>query len=331
MQTSSAHVALICLLAHTGGAWAHIPFPDAQPTPPRSRGTVTLAPYHSPALDPRLTFTNSPSRSVTQDRSPGPGASGKSSRAATERQASPKPRAERASTPLVAAQATAPGQAGYVHFFIIESPEGDTETAVGIELPDGRIAWSFPEIGVRVVPFIPSGEIEANGRLYNIWHLYGLRPFPDEQAMRALRASLWERVILWVDAETPYCNPGRPDSSCMSCLSFALQVLFPGRTPAYPKLPADFPSTVSGLFHTTDDLLLYVAGLHALPNRDARLARLNELTSSETLREDLVALVDAIDRNDRAEAARGSSRKGLSEKTPGARSYSRTPPQRKRI
>jgi len=76
-----------------------------------------------------------------------------------------------------------------------------------VELPDGRIAWSFPDVGVSVAPFIQSGPLEMNGRLYTVQHLYGLRPFPDDETMLALQRSLWDRVIPWVEGATPYCNP----------------------------------------------------------------------------------------------------------------------------
>jgi hypothetical protein len=151
--------------------------------------------------------------------------------------------------------------------------------------------------------------------------------------MAALSRDLWDRVIPWVEAATPYCNSVvRPQQMCLSCLGFALQVLFPGRTPAYPGLPPDFPRTTSRLYYTTDDLLLYLTGLHAVPGRDARLARLNEWSLPDGLREELVELVHWIDGKDRADSAGADTTKALPEKSrAGARSYSRTPPQRKRL
>jgi len=235
--------------------------------------------------------------------------------------------------PVHTVKSTAPGQAGYVHFFLLELPDGETETQVGIELPDGRIAWSFPDVGVSVSPFIQAGRVEINGKLYGVQHMYGLRPFPDEASMLALGRELWERVIPWVEDQIPYCNSAvRPEQICLSCLGFALHVLFPGRTPAYPGLPTDFPRTASRLYYTTDDLLFYLTGLHLYPNREARLARLNELTLPELLRQELTELTLSIDAGDVADAPRAGAPRTLSEKIrSGVRTYSRTPPQRKRL
>ena len=61
----------------------------------------------------------------------------------------------------------------------------------GIELPDRRIAWSFPGLGVHVAPFIAAGAVDAKGRMFRVRHLYGLRPFADEAAMRSLRSGLY--------------------------------------------------------------------------------------------------------------------------------------------
>src|SRR5688572_30075416 len=55
--------------------------------------------------------------------------------------------------PVVTAPRTAPGQSGYIHYFVITGPDGEPETQVGIELPGDRIAWSFPEMGVSISPF----------------------------------------------------------------------------------------------------------------------------------------------------------------------------------
>ena len=63
----------------------------------------------------------------------------------------------RSDMPIVTVSTTGDGQAGYVHYFVITGPDGEHESQVGIELPDHRIAWSFPELGVLVSPFIASG------------------------------------------------------------------------------------------------------------------------------------------------------------------------------
>ncbi len=297
---------------------------------PHSRARAPHSRYFPLAVDSRLAFADSrPARTGTQDGSATTRAAVKSQPAAGGRDPAAKSGSARAGMPLHTVKSTAPGQDGYVHFFLIEWPEGDTETQIGIELPDGRIAWSFPEIGVTVAPFILAGQVEANGRLYGVQHLYGLRPFPDEASMLALRKDLWRRLIPWVEGETPYCNPtARPDRMCLSCLGLALQVLFPGRTPAYPGLPADFPRTASALYYTTDDLLFYLSGLYLFPNREARLARLNELSLPDNLRHELVELAISIEADTPAAAA---PRTVWEKIRSGFRSYSRVPPQRKRL
>jgi hypothetical protein len=110
----------------------------------------------------------------------------------------------RAGAPVEVVDGPRQGQAGYVHFFLLETPEHEGEIQVGIELSDGRIGWSFPEVGSGIMPFIRSGSVEVNGRIYGVEHLYGLRPFPDEASMSALRAALWDRVSPLVEGKTPY-------------------------------------------------------------------------------------------------------------------------------
>src|SRR5678815_681128 len=68
------------------------------------------------------------------------------------------------------ASSAAPGQAGYVHYFLIEHADESLEYQVGIELGDQRIAWSFPDAGVVVSPFVQSGQIEVKGKHYKIKH-----------------------------------------------------------------------------------------------------------------------------------------------------------------
>ena len=239
----------------------------------------------------------------------------------------------RASLPLTIATTTGPGQSGYVHYFVIASPDGFEETQIGLELSDGRIAWSFPELGVVVSPFIRSGEIEVNGRIYAVQHQYGIRPFPDDQAMRALQRDLMRRVAFWIEDGTPYCSsPANSPRLCLSCLGFVLRVLFPGRTPAYPSVPRDFGRGGPDGHYSTDDLLLYLTGLENLPTRAARLKRVERLALPQSLRQDLVQIVEAIEAERIADSAKGAAPRNLSEKIrSGVRSYSRTPPQRKRL
>ena len=243
--------------------------------------------------------------------------------------AQPRDAKESPRAPAAVTTTTGPGQSGYVHFFILEMPDGERETQIGIEMPDGRIAWSFPELGVAVMPFIAAGEIEVNGKIYTVRHRYGIRPFADERAMQTLRQDLPRRVLPWAEDATPYCNTTEaPSYLCVSCLGFVLRVLYPGRSPAYPALPMDFRRAASNPWYSTDDLLLYLAGLHAVPKADDRVKRIEALALPAAMREDLLALAGPVDAGNAAAPAS----KTLSEKMrSGVRSYTRTPPQRKRL
>ncbi|MGQ0524305.1 MAG: hypothetical protein ACT4P8_11690 [Betaproteobacteria bacterium] len=197
----------------------------------------------------------------------------------------------RAHAPLLVVQSTGPGQAGFVHYFLLRLPDETLEVQVGIETADQRIAWSFPDVGVVVSPFLESGSMEVSGKDYEIWHLYGLRPFSDEASMAALRKALPGRVRTWTERNTPYCEDDGPESRCMSCLGFVMRVLFPGRHNSYPDVPHDFQRAVTGSRYTTHDLLLYLTGMFDLPGRDARLRRLARLQVPDNLRADLSILV----------------------------------------
>jgi len=221
----------------------------------------------------------------------------------------------RGGKPVVAVTGAGPGQAGYVHYFIIEAPDGTLEIQVGIELPDQRIAWSFPGLGAAISPFIESGTVQAGGKDYEVWHLYGIRPFADDAAMAALAGSVVGRVAPWVAAKTPYCENDGPKSGCMSCLGLVLRALFPGRTSDYPDLPRDFWRAGSASNYTTRDLLLYLTGMLDLPTRQARLQRIAQLTLTPDLREDLEELVHAMGAFESAPAATV----GTVQKTPGVR------------
>jgi hypothetical protein len=313
-------LASICVLV--GAVWpahATVPPPEAAPR------TFVMA-----ALDARVPLTTGNARrSAAQGKSPLPGAAEKPPASAPAR---PSPLG-RARLPVVAATATGPGQSGYVHYFELELPDGVLETLVGVELADGRIAWSFPELGVVVSPFIRSGEVEVNGRTYALRHQYGMRPFPDDESMRVLQKELASRVAFWIEDGTPYCNPPvRGDRPCLSCLGLVLHVLFPGSTPAHPALPRDFGRSGAEGHYSTDDLLVYLAGLESLRTPAARMQRIDSLALPPALRRDLVQLVEAMDAGNRvADSAKGAPR-SLNEKTrPGFRTYSRTPPQRKRL
>lgn len=187
------------------------------------------------------------------------------------------------------------GQAGYVHYFLLTHPDGELEYQVGVELEDRRIAWSFPGVGVSVADFVKRGTIEVTGKRFGIEHLYGVRPFANSGDMSKLQKELTPRVAQWVDAETPYCflrERGQP--FCLSCGDFVVRILYPGTHPMIPALPKDFVR-MTGAAYTTDDLLLYLAGLHQLPDHAAMLKRLATLDVPAVMREDLLAMIQATD------------------------------------
>jgi hypothetical protein len=213
-------------------------------------------------------------------------------RDARPQRAVPEPQAALSNTPVVTATGTGPEQSGYVHYFVITDAEGERETQVGIELPGDRIAWSFPGLGVVVSPFMRSGVIAANGRAYEVDHLYGIRPFSDERAMQVLRQELSARVAPWAEANTPYCDEQRPSNGvCMSCLGFVLRVLYPPRdNAALPALPDDFRNAKKGIY-TTEDLLLYLAGVRVDAARLAQVKHIESLTVPEEMRQELVRII----------------------------------------
>ena len=195
---------------------------------------------------------------------------------------------------LTTVSRSAPGQSGYVHYFVITGPEGEPETQVGIELPGDRIAWSFPELGVSLLPFISAGQITANGKSYNVEHLYGIRPFPDKESMAKLRRELDRRVGRLLENKTPYCDEATPSTElCVSCLGFVLRVLYPGSAPAQFAFPADFKGVRSDVY-TTEDLLMYLAGVSIDRARAARLKRVESLKVPLSMREELVRIATEV-------------------------------------
>jgi len=332
LRAVPASIALICLIGHAGSATANIAAPaeaeaDAATVPDTSLSASLIRPesgfarFLPAALRSRITFASGNSR---REATPGSGApSGAGERpgsAAKARSPRTGPSAQRASKPVVATTTTGPGQSGYVHYFVIETPEGERETQIGIELPDGRIAWSFPELGVVVSPFIASGQLPVNGRSYTVQHQFGLRPFPDEESMLALQSELLGRVIPWVEDATPYCNlTARSNQLCLSCLGFVMRVLYPSRSGVRAALPADFESAGSGMYITTEDLLLYLTGLHGARSREAQLRRIDGLVIPQSLREELVQLAHSLDPGDSA----GAAPKPPGKKRTGVRSYTK--------
>lgn len=199
----------------------------------------------------------------------------------------------RSSKPLTAA-GVAPGQAGYVHYFLLRMPDESLEIQVGIELADQRIAWSFPGLGVVVSPFIDGGTMQAGDNSYEIWHLYAIRPHADAAAMARLQKELPARIERWVKAGIPYCLDDAPKANCMSCLGLVLRALYPGRADDFPVLPRNFWHASMGSRYTPDDLLLYLTGMLDLPDRNTRLQHINRLGLPPDLRLDLEDLVYAM-------------------------------------
>lgn len=184
------------------------------------------------------------------------------------------------------------GQAGFVHYFLITHPDDSLEYQVGIELEDQRIAWSFPEAGVMVSEFVKKGALTANGKQFKVEHLHGIRPFSRDHEMRILQKELSARVAQWVDSETPYCLLRQPRQMfCLSCGDFVVRILYPGAHPLIPALPRDFVRS-TGAGYTTDDLLLYLVGLHDLPDKRAMLAKLAALDVPAVMREDIIAMIN---------------------------------------
>ena len=237
--------------------------------------------------------------------------------------------APRAAERVLTATSTGTGQAGYVHYFVLTLPDDTLEMMIGIERPDQRIAWSFPELGVAVSPFIKSGTVRVGDKDYQVEHLFGIRPFADDAAMRTLQDSLTARVLPWVDEGASYCELNAPPGQvCVSCLGFVLRILFPVHYPVSPALPAEFRPAPSNAFYTTEDLLLYLTGLHQRTTHVARLERIGELKVPDELRDELLRLVNAIDAD---RVAASSAREKLAAKDrPGARPASKLAPPRQR-
>jgi hypothetical protein len=206
--------------------------------------------------------------------------------------ASKVPATTHSSKPLVAA-GTATGQTGYVHYFLLRMPDESLEIQVGIELADQRIAWSFPNVGVVISPFLDGETMQAGDKSYEVWHLYGIRPHADAAAMARLHKELPARVDRWVKTGIPYCLDDAPAANCMSCVGLVLRALFPGRAD-YPALPRNFWRTAQSSRYKPNDLLLYMTGMLDLSDRNARLQRISQLELPQNLRMDLEALVHAI-------------------------------------
>ena len=149
----------------------------------------------------------------------------------------------------------------------------------------------MPNAGVIVSEFIKNGVLNANGTVFKVEHLHGIRPFPSDAQMHVLQKELTQRVAPWVDNETPYCLfRQRDDPFCLSCGDFVVRILYPGATPLVPKLPADFVRQL-GVGYTTDDLLMYLVGLHNLPNKQAKLAQLAALDLPAGMRADITTMI----------------------------------------
>lgn len=310
--------AIVCLGAHASGASAHSVLPNVAWQEPGA-GRLVLA-----TLGERwMIATNSPRRGVTPGR--GAGAAGPALAPALPRPSPSRQAAAWTARDVMTATTTGPGQGGYVHYFVIEAPDGEREIQVGIELPDARIAWSVPELGVVVSPFIDAGELQTGGGTYTVRHLYGIRPFRDDEAMVALQKDLWRRVIPWVEDATPYCPLASSSSQpCLSCLGFVLRVLYPSHSGGMPALPPDFERSGASMYFTTEDLLLYQAGLQGSRSQAERMARIHALTLPQNLRDDLIRIAQSIEPDDDAgSVAAARPRKITAKKRPPARSISK--------
>jgi hypothetical protein len=240
-----------------------------------------------------------------------------SSKPASARQRAPGANTvSRTENPVLTATATGTGQAGYVHYFLLRMPDDSLEMQVGVEMHDQQIAWSFPDIGVVISPFLDSGILTAGGKEYEVWHLYGIRPFPDDAAMDLLRRELANRVQPWIHSAIPYCENDGPHSGCMSCLGFVLRVLFPGKHGAYPDLPRDFWRAGMAAKYTTKDLLLYLTGMLDIQTREARLRRIAQLKLPHNLRDDVEELVYSMGSHESAAANGSNAAKNSSLKSP---------------
>lgn len=218
--------------------------------------------------------------------------------------------------PVVTVDSTAAEQAGYIHYFVITGPDGQAINHVGVELPGNRIASSFPDDGVAVAPFFKQGALTTSaGNIYEVEHLYGVRPFADDASMRDFQQALASRVQPWLDAKTPYCDELTPSRElCVSCLSFVMSVLYPD------AVPRDFKGMRKNLY-TTDDLLLYLTGVPVDAPREARVKRIAALALPKSMREELVRISDEID--DLQTAAARVSAPAASERRPGVGTVSK--------
>ena len=176
--------------------------------------------------------------------------------------------------------------------------------------------------------------VAAGGNRYEIWHLYGIRPFPDDAAMSALQRDLTGRIEPWLKAATPYCGVDGLGQGCMSCLGFVLRALYPGRGSDYPDLPRDFWRAGSIGRYSPNDLLLYLTGMLDIPTREARLRRIGQLELPEELQADLQELVYAMGVHESSPSAAAGGSPGATQKRPVARQSSRAssrPAQRRRL
>lgn len=187
----------------------------------------------------------------------------------------------------------ADGQAGYVHYFLITHPDGTPEDQVGIELEDQRVAWSFPGAGVIVSEFVKNGILNIAGKTFFIEHLHGIRPFRTAGEMQTLRNDLSRRVAYWVDEETPYCIFRQPgERICLNCGDFVASILFPAANSLMMGLPEELTRN-SGNMATADDLLMYMLGLHTLPDTKSRLQQLATMDLPYSLRQDVTEMLQS--------------------------------------
>jgi hypothetical protein len=127
--------------------------------------------------------------------------------------------------------------------------------------------------------------------------------------MRTLQRALASRVQPLVDSKTPFCEERSTSQAlCMSCLGFALRVLYPGAG-LLPALPADFKSAHKYAY-STEDLLMYLAGVALDAPRDARSSRIAALIVPESMREELTRISGEVDGIQAAAASRAPAVNG---------------------
>ncbi len=111
--------------------------------------------------------------------------------------------------------------------------------------------------------------------------------------MQSLRNDLSRRVAYWVDEETPYCIFRKPgERHCLNCGDFVASILFPANNSLMMGLPEELTRNPGNMV-TADDLLIYMLGLHILPDAKSRLQQLAALDLPYSLRRDVTEMLQS--------------------------------------